>query len=30
MTALFNAGFLGVCFELVPYQLNFFVGIEVI
>ena len=30
MTALFNAGFLGVCIELVPYRLNFFVGIEVI
>ena len=24
MTALFNAGFLGVCIELVPYRLNFF------
>ena len=24
MTALFNAGFLGVCFELVPDQLIFF------
>ena len=32
MTALFNAGFWGVCIELrvVPYRLNFFVGIEVI
>ena len=30
MTALFNAGFLGVCFELVPDRLIFFVGIEVI
>ena len=30
MTALFNAGFLGVCFELVPDRLNVFVGIEVI
>ena len=30
MTALFNAGFLCVCFELVPDRLNFFVGIEVI
>lgn len=31
MTALFNAGFLGVCFELVPdWLIFFFVGIEVI
>ena len=30
MTALYNAGFLGVCFEVVPDWLNFFVGIEVI
>ena len=30
MTALFNAGFLGVYIELVPYRLFFFVGIEVI
>ena len=30
MTALFNAGFWGVCFELVPDWLIFFVGIEVI
>ena len=30
MTALFNASFLGVFFELVPDWLNFFVGIEVI
>ena len=30
MTALFNAGFLGECFELVPDRLNFFVEIEVI
>ena len=30
MTALFNAGFLGVCFELVPDRLISFVRIEVI
>ena len=30
MTTLFNTGFWGVCFALVPDRLNFFVGIEVI